>query len=216
MGAGRSVLPAGIEINIESQDRYRRLSPITIWAWWRRQRKWEQAEAYYQHALQISIEYQDRYAQARTYHQLGGVAQEQRQSKHAEEYYRQALQIKIEYQDRYAQANTYHKLGMVAQEQRKWEQAEAYYQQAFQIYLSTRIGMRRLAPTTIWVWWPRSSGSGSRRSSTTSKPCRSRLSTRIAMQALTYHQLGRVAQEQRQWEQARDYYSARIGNVCSF
>ena len=48
------------------------------------QRKWEQAEAYYQQALQISIEYQDRYAQAGTYHQLGTVAQEQRKWEQAE------------------------------------------------------------------------------------------------------------------------------------
>ena len=60
--------------------------------------------AYYQHALQISIEYKDRYGQASTYHQLGMVAQEQRQWEQAEAYYQQALQIYIEYQDRYAQA----------------------------------------------------------------------------------------------------------------
>ena len=99
------------------------------------QRQWEQAEAYYQHALQIKIESQDRYGQASTYHNLGAVAAAQRQWEQAEEYYQHALQIKIESQDRYAQADTYHQLGAVAQEQRKWEQAEAYYQQALQIYI---------------------------------------------------------------------------------
>jgi uncharacterized protein HemY len=43
------------------------------------QRQWEQAEDYYQKALQISIDFNDRYAQAGTYHQLGRVALEQRQ-----------------------------------------------------------------------------------------------------------------------------------------
>src|SRR3712207_6973669 len=43
------------------------------------QRQWGQAEQYYQQALQIFIEYNDRYAQAKTYHQLGIVAQAQRQ-----------------------------------------------------------------------------------------------------------------------------------------
>ena len=97
------------------------------------QRKWEEAESYYQQALQIYVEYQDRYEQASTYHQVGMVAQEQRKWEEAESYYQQALQIYVEYQDRYSQARTYHQLGRVAQEQRKWEQAEGYYQQALQI-----------------------------------------------------------------------------------
>ncbi len=99
------------------------------------QRQWEQAEQYYQQALQIKIESNDRYSQASTYHNLGMVAEEQRQWEQAEQYYQQALQIYIEYKDRYAQADTYHQLGMVAQQQRQWEQAEAYYQQALQIYI---------------------------------------------------------------------------------
>src|SRR5262249_24614737 len=57
------------------------------------QRQWAQAEAYYQQALQIYVEYNDRYSQADTYHQLGRVAEEQRQWAQAEAYYRQALQI---------------------------------------------------------------------------------------------------------------------------
>jgi uncharacterized protein HemY len=59
-----------------------------------KQRQWQQAEQYYQQALQIKIEYNDRYGQARTYHQLGTVAQEQWQQ--AEQYYQQALRICIE------------------------------------------------------------------------------------------------------------------------
>ncbi len=90
------------------------------------QRQWAQAEQYYQQALQIFIEYQDRYRQASTYHQLGRVAEAQRQWAQAEQYYQQALQIKIEYQDRYSQASTYHQLGRVAQEQQQWKQAQDY------------------------------------------------------------------------------------------
>jgi tetratricopeptide (TPR) repeat protein len=99
------------------------------------QREFEQAEQYYQHALQIYIEYNDRYAQADTYHQLGSVAQEQREFEQAEQYYQQALQLKIEYNDRYAQASTYGQLGNLAQEQRQWQQAEVYYQQALQVFI---------------------------------------------------------------------------------
>ena len=43
------------------------------------QRQWEQAEQYYQQALQIKVDFNDTYAQGSTYHQLGIVAKERRQ-----------------------------------------------------------------------------------------------------------------------------------------
>jgi tetratricopeptide (TPR) repeat protein len=97
------------------------------------QRRWAQAEEYYQQALAIFIEFNDRYFQASTYHQLGMVAGEQRRWAQAEEYYQQALQIYVEFNDRYNQGRVYHQLGRVAQEQRRWAQAEEYYQQALEI-----------------------------------------------------------------------------------
>jgi len=50
------------------------------------QRQWAQAEQYYQKALEIYVEFNDRYQQAGTYHQLGVVAEEQRQWAQAEQY----------------------------------------------------------------------------------------------------------------------------------
>jgi tetratricopeptide (TPR) repeat protein len=97
------------------------------------QRQWAQAEGYYRQALDLFIEFNDRYSQASTYHQLGMVAQAQRQWAQAEGYYRQALDLKIEFNDRYSQASTYHHLGMVAEEQRQWAQAEGYYRQALDL-----------------------------------------------------------------------------------
>ena len=99
------------------------------------QRHFEQAEQYYQKALQIKIEFNDRYSQASTYHQLGIIAQKQMQWLQAEQYFQQALQIKIEFNSRYSQARTYIGLGVVAQEQRQRQQAEQYYQQALQIFV---------------------------------------------------------------------------------
>src|SRR2546421_8498422 len=66
------------------------------------QRQWEQAEQYYQQALQIDIEYNDRYEQASTYHQLGRMAQEQRQWEQAKDYLLQALKIFVEFKDNYS------------------------------------------------------------------------------------------------------------------
>ena len=70
------------------------------------QRQWPEAERYYKDALQIYIDFNDRYTQASTFHQLGIVAQEQRQWPEAERYYQHALEIKIEFNDRYSQAST--------------------------------------------------------------------------------------------------------------
>jgi tetratricopeptide (TPR) repeat protein len=63
------------------------------------QRQWEQAEQYYQQALQIKIEYNDRYSQAVTYHQLGIVAMGQQQWEQAREYFLQALETYVAYND---------------------------------------------------------------------------------------------------------------------
>jgi len=97
------------------------------------QQQWTLAEKYYQQALQIEVESNDRYRQASTYRGLAIVAHKQRQWKQAEQNYRRALDIAIEFNDRNEQAVIYHNLGIVAQEQGKWEEAEGYYQQALQI-----------------------------------------------------------------------------------
>ncbi|MFZ2423322.1 MAG: tetratricopeptide repeat protein, partial [Anaerolineae bacterium] len=65
------------------------------------QRQWAAAEGYYQQALAIDVEFNDRYAQASTYHNLGEVAEEQRQWAAAREYYLTALQIGVEHRDEY-------------------------------------------------------------------------------------------------------------------
>ena len=94
------------------------------------QRRWPEAEEFYQKALALYVEFNDRYSQASTYHQLGMVAQEQRRWPEAEEFYQKALALYVEFNDRYSQATTYHQLGIVAQEQRRWPEAEEFYQKA--------------------------------------------------------------------------------------
>jgi Tfp pilus assembly protein PilF len=54
-----------------------------------------QAEQYYQQALTIDVEFKDRYNQARTYRQLGVVAQEQHQWGQARDYFLKALAITL-------------------------------------------------------------------------------------------------------------------------
>ncbi len=85
--------------------------------------------------MQIKIDSNDRYGQAKTYHQLGMVVQEERAWEEAKQYYEKALQIEIDYNDRYGQADTYHHLGRVAQEERAWEEAKQYYQKALELFV---------------------------------------------------------------------------------
>ncbi|MBI2303118.1 MAG: tetratricopeptide repeat protein [Chloroflexi bacterium] len=181
------------------------------------QRRWPQAEGYYQQALAIKIEFQDRYSQAVTYHQLGRVAQGQRRWPQAEGYYQQALAIFIEFQDRYSQASTYHQLGVVAQEQRRWPQAEGYYQQALAIEIEFQdryeqastyhqLGMAAQEQRR----WPQAEGY-----------YQQALAIKIEFQdrysqASTYHQLGMVAQEQRRWPQARDYFLTALKTYVDY
>ncbi len=182
-----------------------------------RQRQWEQAERHFKQALQIDIEFNDRYSQARTYHHLGMVAQEQRQWEQAEAYYQQALQIYIEFNDRYEQAGTYHQLGTVAQAQRQWEQAEAYYQQALQIYIEfndryEQAGTYHQLGTVAQA---------QRQWEQAERHFKQALQIYIEFndrysQAGTYHQLGRVAQEQHQWEQAEAYYQQALQLFAEF
>jgi len=64
-------------------------------------REWEQAKAYYQKALDIKIEYSDRYNQASTYHALGLLAEAQEDYAEARANLQIALGIYIEFQDEY-------------------------------------------------------------------------------------------------------------------
>ena len=98
------------------------------------QRQWAQAEAHYQQALALNIEFHDRYSQASTYHNLGMVAQEQRQWAQAEAHYQQALALKIEFNDRYSQASTYGQMGLLAEAQGQTAQAQQHLSQALTIF----------------------------------------------------------------------------------
>ena len=175
------------------------------------QREFQQAEQYYQQALQLVIEYDDRYSQASTYGQLGIVAQEQREFEQAEQYYQQALQLFIEDNDRYSQAVTYHNLGRVAQEQRDFQQAEHYYQQALQLFIEYNDRYKQASTYhNLGIVAQRQ-----REFEQAEQYYQQALQLFIEYnaryeQADTYHQLGSVAQEQREFHQAEQYYQQAL------
>jgi tetratricopeptide (TPR) repeat protein len=177
-------------------------------------REWEQAKAYYQQALNIKIEFSDRYSQASTYHQLAMVAQKLREWSQAKAYYQQALNIKIEFSDRYSQASTYHQLGRVAEELREWSQAKAYYQQALDICIefSDRYNQASTYHQLAIVAQELRDWKQAKAYYQQALNIFIAFSDRYS-QARTYHQLGNVAQELRDWEQAKDYYQQAL-DIC--
>ncbi|MGD2182422.1 CHAT domain-containing protein [Lusitaniella coriacea LEGE 07167] len=92
-------------------------------------REWEDARGYYQQALSLFIEYNDRHSQASTYHQLGIVAEELREWEDARGYYQQALSLFIEYNDRHSQASN--RRPRTA----RMGDARGYYQQALSLFI---------------------------------------------------------------------------------
>jgi tetratricopeptide (TPR) repeat protein len=175
------------------------------------QRQWEQAEQYYQLALQLFIQFNDRYSQASTYGQLAILAQKQRQWEQAEQYFHQALQFFIEFNDRNEQVRIYGQLGILAQDQRQWEQAEQYFYQALQ--LSIKINDQYKQANTYHHLGM--VAQEKRKWEQAEQYYRQALQLFIEFndsynQARIYHQLGMVAQEQRQWEQAEQYYQQAL------
>jgi tetratricopeptide (TPR) repeat protein len=174
-------------------------------------REYEQARVYYQQALEIKIEFGDRYECAGTYHQLGNLTYLLREYEQARVYYQQTLEIFIEFGDRYECAGTYQQLGRVAEELREYEQARVYYQQALEIKIE--FGARYESAGTY------------HHLGNVAQEFREYEQARVYYQqaleiyiefgdryecASTYHQLGRVAEELREYEQARVYYQQAL------
>ncbi|MBF0376533.1 MAG: tetratricopeptide repeat protein [Desulfamplus sp.] len=181
------------------------------------QRKFQQAEEAFQKALQIYIEFNARYEQAKTYHQLGIVAQEQRKFQQAEEAFQKALKIKIEFNDRYSQAYTYHQLGIVAQEQRKFQQAEEAFQKALEIKIefNDRYSQASTYHQLGIV------AEEQRKFQQAEEAFQKALEIKIELnaryeQAKTYHQLGIVAQEQRKFQQAEEAFQKALEIFIEF
>ncbi len=59
----------------------------------------------------------DELGAARTYHQLGIIAEAQRDFSQAEQWYKKSLEISERQRNEHGAASTYHQLGMIAQEQ---------------------------------------------------------------------------------------------------
>ena len=170
------------------------------------QRKWEEAERYYQQVLAIYTEFNELHRPAGTYHGLGVLAEQQGKWEEAERYYQQALAIFKADNDRHGEADTYHGLGVLALGQGKWEEAERYYRQALGIYLEYHDRYRQ-ADTYHGL----GKVDGQQDKWEEAKRCFQRALAiyieyeDLHKQADTYHPLGVLAQKQGQWEEAEGH-----------
>ncbi|MBD1857162.1 MULTISPECIES: tetratricopeptide repeat protein [Leptolyngbya] len=178
---------------------------------------YDEARNYYHQALQIKVEFNDRYSQASTYHQLGTVAQELRKYDEARNYYHQALQIYVEFNDRYSQAHSYHWLGMVAEELGKYDEACNYYQQALQIEVefndrySQAHSYHQLGNVALEL----SEYDEARNNYQQALQIKVEFNDRY-FQAITYHQLGNVAYLMQEYDEARNNYQQALQIKAEF
>ena len=76
-------------------------------------RDYEQALSHYQQALDIYIEYGDRYSQASTYGQLGLLAEAQNDYPQAQQQLQQALKVFVESNDQHSTVQTLNNLNRI-------------------------------------------------------------------------------------------------------
>ena len=180
-------------------------------------REYQEARRNYQQALDIKIEFCDRYEQAGTYHQLGRVAQELQEYEKARGNFQQALDIFVEFGARYEQAGTYNELGTVAQELREYGEARRNYQQALDI--KVEFGARYEQAGTyneLGNVAQKLQEYGEARGN-----YQQALAIRIEFgdrygQAGTYQNLGNVAIASREYEEARNNYQQALAIFVEF
>ncbi len=170
-------------------------------------RSWDEAKNYCLQALEICVEFSDRYKQASIYHNLGMVAQMLRSWDEAKNYYLQALSIFVEFSDRYSQAATYHELGRMAQKLRSWDEAKNYYLQALEICVefsdrysqSSTYGQLGNMAKELRSW------DEAKNYYLQALEICVEFSDRYS-QASTYHNLGSVAEDLEEFPEAKNYF----------
>jgi len=145
--------------------------------------------------------------EAITYHQLGGLAEEQRDFAAAEKWYLKSLEITEKLNIEHVTAKTYHQLGRIAQEKREFAAAEKWYLKSLEI--SEKLGNEHGAAIT---YHQLGIIAGEQRDFTASeKWCLKSLAITEKQgdehgAAKTYNQLGTIAQDQRDFTAAEKWY----------
>ncbi|MCL1466832.1 CHAT domain-containing protein [Argonema galeatum] len=95
--------------------------------------QYEQALGYYQRALEIAQESEDRTSVAETFNNIGVFYQKLGQYQQALEFYQQALTLQLEIGDRNGEASTLNNIGVAYESIGDYQQTLEYYRQALAI-----------------------------------------------------------------------------------
>jgi tetratricopeptide (TPR) repeat protein len=98
-------------------------------------REFEQAKFYFQQAIDLSSEIDDKRSEATALFNLGDVCFDLRKFNQARSFFEKSLDLDTQIGNRRNLATTYHQLGIVAQALREYAEARQYYQQAIAIFI---------------------------------------------------------------------------------
>jgi tetratricopeptide (TPR) repeat protein len=180
-------------------------------------REFDKAKFYFQQAIDLSCELENKRSEAETLFNLGDVYFDLREFKQARILLKKSLNLLTQIGERRNSASNYHMLGYVAQELREYGEARQNYQQALAIYIefgdrysqaSTYHELGRVAQEL------REYGEA-RQNYQQALAIKIEFGDRYS-QARTYHQLGNVAQELREYEEARQNYQQALAIKIEF
>ena len=180
-------------------------------------REFEKAKFYFQQAIELSNEIDDKRSEAEALYELGMVYLSQREFKQARLLYEKSLNLKTQIGDRRNSAANYHQLGIVAQELREYGEARQNYQQALAIYIEfgDLYSQAKTHHNLGAVAQELQEYGEARQNYQQALAIFIEFGDRYS-QASTYHQLGIVAQALREYGEARQNYQQALAIYIEF
>ena len=179
-------------------------------------REFDKAKFYFQQAIDLSCEIDDKRSESEALYELGIVYFSQREFKQARMLFEKSLNLDTEIGDRNSAAN-YHMLGMVAQALREYGEARQNYQQALAINIE--FGGHHSQATTYhqlgMVAQALREYEEARQNYQQALAIKIEFGDRYS-QAKTYHQLGTIALELREYGEARQNYQQALAIKIEF
>jgi tetratricopeptide (TPR) repeat protein len=180
-------------------------------------REFDKAKFYFQQAIELSGEIDDKRSEGQALYELGIVYFHQREFKQARLLFEKSLNLRTQIGDRRNSAANYHVLGIVAQELREYEEARQNYQQAraIKIEFGDRYSQAKTYHQLGLVAQELREYGEARQNYQQALAIDIEFGDRYS-QASTYHQLGRVAQALREYEEARQNYQQALAIYIEF
>ena len=180
-------------------------------------REFDKAKFYFQQAIELSGEIDDKRSEGQALYELGIVYFHQREFKQARLLFEKSLNLRTQIGDRRNSAANYHVLGIVAQELREYEEARQNYQQAraIKIEFGDRYSQAKTYHQLGLVAQELREYGEARQNYQQALAIDIEFGDRYS-QANTYHNLGIVAQELREYGESRQNYQQALTIYIEF